>query len=234
MSRIIGQVIVALLFFAAGVACWTLATVQRSISKAHVRLETLAAGAATAYGNIEPSMRFVRYLPRVGDSLVRDVRGYRTIADYWGANRASTSSPSVAVSTPDEQSPEGLFFAANAAFRASTRDAVGARVAVARLDSVAKRYALVLDKHPGHVDAAYNYEFVVRLRDRIARTRRAPLAAKSAAMKGDLPSGSTLHGHPGAPPLDPNTGQFEILVPMQSDESDMPPEGRNKQKRGKG
>ena len=62
-----------------------------------------------------------------------------------------------------------LLLAANAAFRASAPQGADRRDAVERLDGVIRAYAEVLRKDPSDADAAYNYEYVVRLRDTLAK-----------------------------------------------------------------
>ena len=54
--------------------------------------------------------------------------------------------------------------AANAEYRALRRTGGPWQSVVGRLDAIAKRYADVLRDQPDNEDAAYNYEFVLRLR----------------------------------------------------------------------
>ncbi len=235
MSTIIGQVFLALLLLATGTTAWRFATLERAVASAHERLATLAPGAATTYGDIEAAMEYARRLPRVGDTLLADVRQHRSIADYWDANYAAVIPPDDENGVPVEQDPERLFVAANAAYRSSRQQSLDPLVAVQRLDLVAKSYALVLEKLPGHVEAAYNYEFVVRQRNLVAKTRLRLSATVSEKATGALTSRPTLHGQPGAPPGDTKMGEFEILVPMDPEiEDDQPPEGMGPRKRGRG
>jgi hypothetical protein len=101
----------------------------------------------------------------------------------------------------------------------------------------------VLRKDPSYTDAAYNYEFVARLRDTIAREKPAARAArekKLAAAKPeiasvDLPAGPTIHGLPGGPPEGVPMSDFKTLSPMRYDEREEQMEpGRGKAIRRKG
>jgi hypothetical protein len=83
---------------------------------------------------------------------------------------------------------------------------------VGRLDTLAKNYAEVLREEPNRTDAAFNYEYIVRLRAAIA-ARRQPVAAVDPSQ-----SQVTIHGHEGAPPAESDTKKFKMIVPMRPDE----------------
>jgi hypothetical protein len=92
-----------------------------------------------------------------------------------------------------------LLHAANAAFRASQGEA-DRNLAIRRLDTVVKTYAEVLKNAgdgPKAADAAYNYEYAIRLRDTLqkakapAKKTAAADAPKTAAVESDLPTGPT-------------------------------------------
>jgi hypothetical protein len=84
-------------------------------------------------------------------------------------------------------------------------------------------------------DAAYNYEYVARLRDAAARAK--PGSAKSPAADrgrqpaqprprrpGDLPDGPTIHGRPGTHPPATRGEEFEVLTPMDFGDREAQPE----------
>ena len=149
---------------------------------------------------------------------------------------------------PIEKDPEVLFLAANAAYRAGQR-ANGDRLATVRaLDAVVSTYADVIKKSPGHVDAAYNYEYAVRARDAAVLSRETPrvkpggpstppaagqksAAGERAAATDDLPAGPTIHGHPGAPPSGTDMKKFKALAPMRPDEREADPDKAGENKR---
>src|SRR5712691_5896309 len=80
---------------------------------------------------------------------------------------------------------------------------------LAALDAGINAYLTVLKNTARQEDAAYNYEFLVRLRDDIAKGRR----------KAEPTEISGPHGHPGGPPFK-GKNDFKIYVPLQSDEID--------------
>ena len=234
MVTVVGRLIVALLLLAGGAVLWTMARVERSLARASELAATLSPDAAAAYDDVERSLEWLRRLPRVADPLLADAREARMVADYAAgrfALLADAQSRDGAGSKPD---PEHLFVAANAAYRLNRRAAMPPDVALRQLDAAAKRYADVLERQPGHIDAAYNYELVLRLRNRVARANRGLPPLQPFSRKGDLPVGPTLHGLPGAPPRGAAFGEFDLLIPLQPDEADMQDDGKEKLRRGKG
>jgi hypothetical protein len=164
-----------------------------------------------------------------------------TIADYVPGQRGLSDDVRVALAsvaywlgrydaiTPDtdntEADAEVLLTAANAAFRAAQRDPGAGPAAVQRLDGVLNAYASALKAAP-HRDAAYNYEYVARLRDQVARSQGKAIKPPPpiAASAGDLPAGPTIHGWPGAPPPDAKMEELEILAPMEFGDREAQPE----------
>ncbi len=117
---------------------------------------------------------------------------------------------------------------ANAAYRESERDPLAGSAAVQRLDGVLQAYASALKASPRDVEAAYNYEYVARLRDQVARAPQGkpvkPAPAPAALMVGDLPMGPTIHGRPGAPPPEAKMEDLQMLAPMEYGDREAQPE----------
>jgi hypothetical protein len=116
-----------------------------------------------------------------------------------------------AAGTVVENGPQVLLLAANAAFRAAQADKAARAEMVHRYEAVMTSYADVLRLDPTLVDAAYNYEFVVRLRDEAAKPGRRPAERPA-------PPIPTMHGRPGAPPEGVDMGEFKIVVPKRMEE----------------
>jgi hypothetical protein len=155
--------------------------------------------------------------------LKEDVRLAAASVAYWLGRYDAV--------TPDTDSAEAdaelLLMAANAAFRASQRDPGSGPAAVQRLDGVLNAYASALKAAPRHPEAAYNYEYVARLRDQVARSQGKgvkPAAAAVTTMAGDLPAGATIHGRPGAPPPDAKMEELQMLAPMEYGDREAQPE----------
>lgn len=150
----------------------------------------------------------------------------RARAAYWRGAYDSIAA------TPDDrerqQDPQVLLIAANAAFRAA-EDAPQPRPArVQQLDLVVQAYASALKAPVFMPDAAFNYEYVVRLRDALARAKGARPAQVAKVPpptpSADLPVGPTIHGRPGMPPPETKAEEFEILTPMEYGDREAQPE----------
>jgi hypothetical protein len=123
-----------------------------------------------------------------------------------------------------------LLVAANASFRANQREGSAGPQGVQRLDGVLQTYAAVLKAAPRHTEAAYNYEFVARARDAMARAAAGKARPDGVAVippraePSDLPAGPTLHGQPGAPPPEVKAEDFKIIAPMEFGDREAQPE----------
>jgi hypothetical protein len=225
------RVIVAALLLGAGWVCWTAGLLQARLVDAQSRMITLQyEGSLSEYDDIEQSLGYLDQFPARVTRTLADMSERRATALYWDKRYGTLSLARDASGELIETNPAILFLAANAAYRAGNH-AGGERVANIRaLDTAIANYAEVLKKAPGHVDAAYNYEYAVRARAAATSSRETPrakggqrAAQPSVAGEGtvgphDLPAGPTIHGNPGAPPPDGENSKFKMLVPMQPDE----------------
>ncbi len=148
-----------------------------------------------------------------------------------------------------------LLTAANAAYRQSQRDGASGPAAVQQLDGVLQAYSSALKASedagaetlgraaPGAEAlakaAAYNYEYVARLRDQVARAPHGKpvkqLQPPVIAIAGDLPAGPTIHGRPGAPPPEAKMEDLQMLAPMEYGDREAQPEatpGAKRERKG--
>jgi len=254
MKAVIVRAIAAALLLGASWVTWTAGQLRARLTEANRQALMLRySGSLGEYDDIEQSLGYAGWLPT---NMLADLHERRATAQYWDGldNLDSQDSQYRALplardasGDPIEKDPEVLFLAANAAYRAGQR-ANGDRLATVRaLDAVVSTYAEVIKKSPGHLDAAYNYEYAVRARDAAALGREAPrvkpgapsaplaagrksAAGERAAGTDDLPPGPTIHGHPGAPPPSTDMKKFKALAPMRPDEREADPDkaGQNK------
>lgn len=207
-----------------------------------------------------------KFADRIGDArqqivtlrysdVAADLSGGTTLSDYLPQRRRLSEEARLAKSTVaywlgryDDVSAdvddadvdaEALLIVANAAFRDAQRDPGAGPAAVQRLDGVLNAYASALKASPRHIDAAYNYEFVARHRDQVARSQgkgSKPLGVAAAAtMAGDLPAGPTIHGRPGGPPPEAKMEELQMLAPMEYGDREAQPEatpGAKRERKG--
>jgi hypothetical protein len=150
----------------------------------------------------------------------------RATADYWRGDYDRIAFTSE--DTERDPDPQLLLVTANAAFRAAERTPKPRAAQVQQLDLVMQAYASALKAPVFVADAAYNYEYVVRLRDSMARARGnaalPPGKPEGSTDAADLPGGPTIHGRPGGPPPDTKGEEFEILTPMEYGDREAQPE----------
>lgn len=228
MKTVVTRLVVAAVLLAAAWLSWSEARLAARVAEARQQMATLQ---FQVDDSLQPAAAVSDYLPGEAGSLSANIRRIRATVAYWVGGYDAV------IEEGDQQvDADILLTAANAAFRASGR-AAGAsqQEQVQRLDGVLQAYASVLKASPRHADAAYNYEYVTRVRDEVASRvpgkTPAPVAAASAqgrlagaARAGDLPAGNTIHGRPGGPPPEAKTEEFQVIAPMEYGDREAQPE----------
>lgn len=215
MRTFLGQLLIALLLVGAGEAFRRAAHIEQQLAQAEADLATLAPDVADAeYSEVEQALGLAARLPFVGPPLLADVRKERAMVAYWRADYASVPSNEAELAA-DDTNPDLVFLAANATYR----NVLGRRIGQAGaqdLDGALRLYTMLLKRDPTHVDGAYNYEYVVRLRNVVAKSRTA--AGKGAPPTPDEEAAPSVHGEEGSPPENTPPEQFNVIVPLRPDE----------------
>ena len=227
MKKALGQVFVAMVLLGLGAVCWTAGDLEQGLAEAHEALAVLSYDAVDdEFAKIERAAAYVPRVPGLTAGLMTDLQGSRAAATYWLGGYDVIAA---AGEDDGESDPAVLTLAANAGFRTSQLYDEREEL-LRRLDASVKTYTDLLTRDPGNPDVAYNYEFLVRMRDTISKTRPAParrrrstpvpIAPRAAAplMAGDLPAGRTVHGEPGAPPPETDMSQFKMHIPLRPEE----------------
>ena len=192
------QLVIVILLVVAGAVLWRASEHERRIAAAERDLVTLKyvdAAAAAA----QPGGRLADLMP--WSSAKADQKALETTAGYWSGDYDKAT-----------EDPNAKLLAANAAFRRAREQGGSWQAVVGRLDSVVKQYAEILRDNPNNTEAAYNYEYVVRLRAVLAQ-RKLPVPAFDNKLNG-----LTIHGMEGAPPEEAEMKKFKMIVPMRPDE----------------
>ena len=235
MKSIVGGLLLAALLFAAGTVALRESRHAARMADAQLRLATLQ---YTDEGDLASDATPLSRLPApIGLGAGTEARHEATVS-YWLARYTSLTDLTSNTNGPAPEDPALLFLAANAAFRTSAPQSEDKKGAVQRLDAVVQAYADVLRKAPTMTDAAFNYEYVVKLRDRVAKApaRRGPAGKPAVPDESvDLPPGPTIHGNPGGPPDETPMGDFKTVTPMRYDEREEqmdPGRGQKLQRKG--
>ena len=212
MTSVIGPLVVALLLAGAGGICWMLGGAERRVAQAHESLETMRyASVADTGGDLEESLRLAGRVPRIGGGMTRAAHEDRSTAAYWLKQYDTLAPQRDSSGAVVERDAEALLTASNAAYRSLDLSTSDRQALVHGLDAIIKSYADVLKTGGGSEDAAYNYEFLVRQRDTIARARGSVASPEAAAA-----APASIHGHQGAPPKSVDTSNFKIIIPKRS------------------
>jgi len=206
VKAIAGYFVVALLVLAGGEVCRRAAAFEDALASAQERMATLNPGDALVPEDAARAARWTASLPVVGPLLTADLRRLRALETYWRADYEAL----------EIEEPEGppadaavRFITANAMFRGLARRPRDSQALVRGLDAVLKAYFSVLEADPAAVDAAFNYEFVSRLRGSVAAGRGNGLA---------VPSRPNMNGDKGSPPNQTKPSDFNIIVPLRPEE----------------
>ena len=194
-----GQALIAILLVAAGAILWRSSEHERRLAAAERDLVTLKYGDALTAAQ-QPGGRLANLMP--GSRATTDAKNLASTAGYWSGDYDKAI-----------ENPEAKLLAANASYRKIRQQGGSWQAVVGRLDSLVKQYAEILRDDPANAEAAYNYEYIVRLRASIAQ-RKQPLAP----MDIIAGTGLTIHGAEGAPPEEAEMKKFKMIVPMRPDE----------------
>ena len=233
MRTVITRMLIAVVLAVAAWLSWSEATLAARVADARQDIATLDHDNLDA---MAPRAVLSEYLPGERRRLSDDIRMAKATVAYWLGRYSAVG----ADAGDDGAGDTAMLLAiANAAFREAQRDAAVGPAAVHRLDGVLQAYASALKASPRNVEAAYNYEYVARIRDEVARSPQGRIAKSPAAngplMGGDLPAGATIHGGPGAPPPDAKMEELQTIMPMEYGDREAQPEptpGAKRERKG--
>ena len=229
MKTVLRYLVPALLLAAAASALLAASRLERRIAAADRALATLDLdGAAAGYDRVAGSLASTARVPW----LLRDLRDAVAVKQaavrYWRGDYAPIVTH---YASPDSPSIAGnldlQLLVANARYRAAQRPEASRDMVLGTLDQAIGVYRRLLEANDGHLDAAFNYEVMVRLRNRIAAGGPVP------DMR--VPS---IPGSEGADPEEADMEDIQIYVPrdrlVEPEETDDPTigEGASIRRRG--
>jgi hypothetical protein len=207
---LVGAVVLALL----GTACLMLAFVDRDLARAEQSVATQHYDQAeAAYRKAEGYFELASHIPGVGRGPVNTIRARSAALRYWQRDFSSIipkqNDPVTAVPSDNI---ELQIVTANAVYRAAETRVKDRPTALQALDAGINGYVTVLKNAKRNEEAAYNFEYLVRLRDDVDKGRR-----KDKTLPMMITGNGTL-GFP-APELE-DTRTFKVLVPLDNEERD--------------
>lgn len=231
MTTTMVRLLAAAVFAVAAWLSWSESQLAARVADAR---ESAATFDYSAIDEMTSSRVLSDYIPGERRRLADEMRTTRSTMAYWLGRYDG-----ITAQDEGEADADVLLTAANAAFRASLPDLGSAPAAAQKLDGVLQAYASAIKAAPGRSDAAYNYEYVSRLRDQIARASQNKatqlVPAPVGRMGGDLPLGPTIHGGAGGPPPEAKVEELQTIMPMEYGDREAQPEatpGARRQRKG--
>jgi hypothetical protein len=211
MKGFAGYLIAAVVLAGAGFVVYRSAEFERDLAEMqqHVATEQFEE-AEQRLTHADTYASYVRWIPQVGARAERDLATRRAALKYWKRDYASVLPRATdPVGAVDSANVDLQMVVANAAFRDAQRDVTDKAVQLQMLDEAIGSYMAVLKNENWHPDAAFNYEYLLRLRTEIAQGRRKP---------GSSQDKSDNLGEQGSPAQNTSTKKFEIYVPLEGSE----------------
>jgi hypothetical protein len=209
MRHIAAAIVLAL----AGAVCLAAGIVDRAIVRTQEQtFATADTASAEAFDTAESYLEYGSWIPPVRRRL-NDVQARRAAMHYWRGeyDRVVPQDADPLAGIPADNVDLQLI-AANAAYRKSQSAAKERTSALRALDAAINAYVAVL-RNGGNEAAAYNYEYLARLREDIDKGRRTADLTEKAE---DGPAGE----QGGVPPQDSNKRDLKILIPLDPSEMD--------------
>ena len=194
-----------------GVVCLRVATVERLVADAQQDLATLNyERAEQSLAKVEESIGVARWVPGFGSSVMDEVRARRGALQYWQQKYdvllPEGEDPVTAI---EEGSLDLKLVVANAVYRQNQGRYKDRETTKQALEESAAAYFAVLKNSAWREDAAYNYEYLIRLRDEQAKGKQPPEGGD--ASKGEM-------GQGGQPSEATSQKGFQIYIPLESQE----------------
>ena len=228
MKGIARYVLGAVVLAGIGAVCLGASRLDGQMADAQQTLLTSDYGAAEAsLSVVERYYQYASGVPWVGDGPLNDVRARKAAINYWRGQYGSLA-PAGRTDPVADVAPGNValqLIVADAVYRDGQPRAKDRSTALAILDSAINAYRAVLNNArrpedaPYAEGAAYNYEYVVRLRDEILKGRRRALPSpdddRSLGLEGEVESAEFEREFKQYVPLEkeervePGAGQFE-------------------------
>ena len=215
MKGILGFLIGAIALVLVGTVLLGISRYEERLADAQESLATreLAASRA-ALTDASRYAGYVRWVPGIGARATQDIRAREAALQYWERKYDTlVATKTDAIAGEDAENTDLQLVIANAGFRSAQTRLTDRGTAMIALEEAMNGYMAVLRNAAWSDDAAHNFEYVARLRQETARGQRPQQRQESQ---------DTAQGQQGAPAADTQMEQFEIYIPLESQERPLP------------
>lgn len=181
MKGIAGFVIAGVALGAAGAVCLGASRLHGELARAEEAFLTSDWNAAAeSLRVVERYFSYTRSVPWVGERPLNDIRARQAALDYWRQDYAALA-PADRTDPVSDVAPDNVhlqLIVADAVYRNGQRQGKDRATTLRMLEAAMAAYRTVLgnarlaDDTPYAEAAAYNYEYVIRLRDELLKGRR--------------------------------------------------------------
>src|SRR5688572_17217637 len=194
MRTFIAFVVVSLALVAFGYASLGVARLEGHMADAQQQLSTLQYDAAKAsLAEAEQYSDHARWVPFLGRDERQEIRARNAALEYWKKDYDElVPAQAEPVAAVGDDNVELQLVVANAAYRLGQGRSKDRTATMKALEEAAAGYLTVLKNNTWHTDAAFNYEYIVRLRDELAKGKQPPQPPKDQTEESD-------NGESGAP-----------------------------------
>ena len=225
MKGVVRYVVGAAILIVLGALCLGVSRLDRQVADAQQMF--LTSDYERADASLDAVERYYEYasnVPWIGETPLNDIRARRGAINYW-RHQYEALAPAERTDPVADVPPANVALqltVADAVFRGGIAQAKDRATTLALLESAIAAYRTVLNnaRRPADaayaVDAAYNYEHVVRLRDEILKGRRRGLPG---------PDADGALGQPGKSEDAEFELEFRQYIPLEPDERDPPAAG---------
>ena len=208
MKTFAARLILVVVLVAAAAAVRHASAMEARLATAQQQLTTTGRTTEAADADLAELAADTARVPVFGERLGRPIRRLQAEAAYWHGDYATLAATRATTAGPTAD-PSLRLLAANAAYRNAVLQERNPQALSKLLDEVLKGYASVIDTAPALPDAAYNYEFVTRLRTALASAKGGP---------APTPRSPDMQGEKGEPPEGTKKSEFKVIVPLRPDE----------------
>ena len=176
IRTLLNYVIAALVLGTVAVTLLAAGRLERRAAQADREMATMnLSGAGQAYDDIADSLEVFGRLPWLLDGTRDAVAVGQAAVRYWRADYAALVADHTSADSPSIADNIDLqFVVANADYRSVQRPDSSREVALGTLDHAIGVYRRLLEGNDAHLETAFNYEVMVRLRNRIAAGDEVP------------------------------------------------------------
>jgi hypothetical protein len=176
------------------------------------------ASANSIYARLEKMQEMGRRIPWISGAVRADVLARRNQVSYWRQDYAAILEETAAAEENERNvTPSLRFVRANARYRAITGEQSREKV-IRGLGQSIREYERIIESDPAFTDAAFNYEFLLMLRNDIASGKRPAQISLQGAQKSPPDQTQGMHGEQGAEPKEKARQKLKVIVPKEGDE----------------